>query len=362
MKEQFLAQEAIMAGKKSRKLLMGAFLFFTCMVSILAFALKDSMDLSDVKSKKILLAFGALAAVMILSVIVGMIKSFRVPRKGQNLKLPMKENSKEAVAAIINKEVEEGKLLLNEYMSCFPEGKKPYGSRVLLTESYLMLTEDTGIFTAIPRDKIYWFCAQPGIKGRSSYIVRFLVFTENGTFSVDGVDGEYVEKVAEKFYQYIPNVFKDYDVFELSYQLEAMYAKNRPAFLAFYEEEKVKMANSTVKKENPGTLDISLTLENQNGKISNIRDIDIEDYLEDMFADNDQFVILAPEKTVNGIAFVQACQVKDQISVQLGLEEKNGSRLVEIYCSKQECMDIFLHFYDTGRVENMERYTPVQRM
>ena len=81
-----------------------------------------------------------------------------------------------------------------------------------------------------------------------------------------------------------------------------------------------------------------------------------------MFADNDQFVILAPEKTVNGIAFVQACQVKDQISVQLGLEEKNGSRLVEIYCSKQECMDIFLHFYDTGRVENMERYTPVQRM
>jgi len=45
-----------------------------------------------------------------------------------------------------------------------------------------------------------------------------------------------------------------------------------------------------------------------------------------MFADNDQFVILAPEKTVNGIAFVQACQVKDQINVQLGLEEKNGSR------------------------------------
>ena len=245
MKEQFLAQEAIMAGKKSRKLLIGAFLFFTCMVSILAFALKDSMDLSDVKSKKILLAFGALAAVMILSVIVGMIKSFRVPRKGQNLKLPMKENSKEAVAAIINKEVEEGKLLLNEYMSCFPEGKKPYGSRVLLTESYLMLTEDTGIFTAIPRDKIYWFCAQPGIKGRSSYIVRFLVFTENGTFSVDG---EYVEKVADKFYQYIPNVFKDYDVFELSYQLEAMYAKNRPAFLAFYEEEKAKMSGLATEK------------------------------------------------------------------------------------------------------------------
>ena len=44
MKEQFLAQEAIKAGKKSRQLLIGAFLFFTCMVSILAFALKDSFQ------------------------------------------------------------------------------------------------------------------------------------------------------------------------------------------------------------------------------------------------------------------------------------------------------------------------------
>lgn len=122
--------------------------------------------MSDVKDKKVLLAFGSLAAVMLVSVIGGILKSFRVPRKGQNLKVPMKENSKEAVAAIINKEVAEGKLLLNEYLNYFPEGKKPYGSRVLLTESYLMLTEDTGIFTAIPRDKIYWFCAQPGIKGR----------------------------------------------------------------------------------------------------------------------------------------------------------------------------------------------------
>lgn len=238
MNETFLVQEAIKAGKKSRKICIGGFLFFLCVASILTFALKDSFDLSDVTSQKLLLAFGALAAVMLVSVFIGMVKSFRVPRKGQNLKLPLKENSKEAVAAVINKEVAEGKLLIDEYLNYFQEGRKPYGSRVLLTESYLMLTEGTGIFTAIPRDKIYWLCAQPGIKGRSSYIVRFLVFTENGTFSVDGVDVEYAESVAAKFYRYIPNVFQEYDVFQLSYQLEAMYAKNRSAFLAFYEEER----------------------------------------------------------------------------------------------------------------------------
>ena len=35
----------------------------------------------------------------------------------------------------------------------------------------------------------------------------------------------------------------------------------------------------------------NFTLENQNGKTENFRDVDIEDYLADMFDDPDQFVI-----------------------------------------------------------------------
>ena len=50
-----------------------------------------------------------------------------------------------------------------------------------------------------------------------------------------------VEKIADKLYQYIPNVFSKYDSFILSYELEDLFDKNREAFLKFYEEEKTKM-------------------------------------------------------------------------------------------------------------------------
>lgn len=103
-----------------------------------------------------------------------------------------------------------------------------------------------------------------------------------------------------------------------------------------------------------------MTLENQNGRITEFRDIDIEDYLYDMFSDEEQFVTLAREKAVYGVRFVQACQARGAIDVQLGIEETGRTRLVEKYCSERECMDIFLHFYDTARVEDIEHYKPVE--
>ena len=89
---------------------------------------------------------------------------------------------------------------------------------------------------AIPRDKIYWLCAQVGRKGQSSFVVRILIFTEKSTYYVDGVDVKHVEDIAEKLYQHIPNIFSEYDPFIFSYQLEAIYAKDRPQFMKLYEE------------------------------------------------------------------------------------------------------------------------------
>lgn len=132
--------------------------------------------------------------------------------------------------------------------------------------------------------------------------------------------------------------------------------------LPFFVQKLIKTNQQSIPGEQSERIDIPMTLENQNEKIANICDKDIENYLEEMFMDYDQFVILAPETAINEISFVQACQVDDMINIQLGLEERNGSKLVEIYCSKRECVDIFLHFYATGRIENMEHYTPVQMM
>lgn len=73
------------------------------------------------------------------------------------------------------------------------------------------------------------------------------------------------------------------------------------------------------------------------------RDIDIEDYLADMFVTPDQFVVLSAPKAQNNIRFVQACTHDGEIEVELGIEEK-GTRLYYKMCTQEECYRIFLDF------------------
>ena len=70
----------------------------------------------------------------------------------------------------------------------------------------------------------------------------------------------------------------------------------------------------------------NFTLENQNGKTENFRDVDIEDYLADMFDDPDQFVILTAPQPQHKVRYVQACVQDEGIEVELGIQEE-GTRL-----------------------------------
>ena len=101
------------------------------------------------------------------------------------------------------------------------------------------------------------------------------------------------------------------------------------------------------------------SLENQDGRLTDIRDIDIEYYLEDMFDMPDQFVTLtAPEKR-NKVRYIQACMHDGDIEVQIGIEEE-GTRLYYKMCSKEECYRIFLDFYEDGFIPDMKEYKPVE--
>ena len=71
-----------------------------------------------------------------LSVLSGFVRLIRGGANGKDLILPFKENTKEEVGKVIDQEVLEGKVLVDEYMEPFPEGKKPYGERIMLTASY----------------------------------------------------------------------------------------------------------------------------------------------------------------------------------------------------------------------------------
>lgn len=101
-------------------------------------------------------------------------------------------------------------------------------------------------------------------------------------------------------------------------------------------------------------------LENQNDRLTNFSDVDLEMFLDAMFEDEDQFVTLTLPEARFGIRYVQACQVDDGINVQLGIEENEHTKLVEKMCSAEECEDIFMQFYDTRMVSDLETYTSVE--
>ena len=244
MEQGFLVQESKQANKRNRKIFLTLFFVYICLIAIIIFAVKDSVDLNDYTTKKLIVCLYIGTGIMLICVTWGLFNASRVAVNGKNLILPFKENTKEAVGKIIDQEVSEGKIQVEEYIYEFPEGKKPYGERVILTPSYLLLCQSMGKITAIPRDKIYWICAQVGHKGSSSFIVRLLIFTEKRTFYMEGTKPEHVEQIADKLYQYIPNVFSDYDPFILSYELDKLFTQNREAFLEFYEDEKKKNENN----------------------------------------------------------------------------------------------------------------------
>lgn len=100
-------------------------------------------------------------------------------------------------------------------------------------------------------------------------------------------------------------------------------------------------------------------LRNQENELTDFRDIDIEDYLADMFSRSDQFVVLTAPLAQHKIRYVQACANNGEIEVELGIEEE-GTRLYYKMCSEEECYRIFLDFYENRFVPKMEEYKPVE--
>jgi hypothetical protein len=156
-----------------------------------------------------------------------------------HLILPFDENPCEAVGKLIDREAWEGKILLDENINVFSDEKKAYWERIILTPSYLLFSSKNGDVrgtsqvTAIPRDKIYWICAQAG-RSEGTFIARLLIFTEQKLFCINGVDNEHVQEVANKLYEYIPNIYSCFDPIYLSYVLGEAIVKAPEAYTKSY--------------------------------------------------------------------------------------------------------------------------------
>lgn len=101
------------------------------------------------------------------------------------------------------------------------------------------------------------------------------------------------------------------------------------------------------------------TLENQDGKLIDFSNIDIEKYLENLFITPDQFVILTAPEAQYKVRYVQACTHDEGIEVELGIEEE-GTCLYYKMCSQEECRRIFLDFFDNIFIPRMDEYKLVE--
>ncbi len=101
-------------------------------------------------------------------------------------------------------------------------------------------------------------------------------------------------------------------------------------------------------------------LENQDRTVTDCSRQQVEEFLQDMFDDADQFVILTVPEARYGVRYVQACLGEKGVRVELGIEEADHIRLVEKVCSKDECLNIFMEFYESAYVWDIKSYCPVE--
>jgi len=101
-------------------------------------------------------------------------------------------------------------------------------------------------------------------------------------------------------------------------------------------------------------------LRNQDREIRNFQTREIKEYLEEMFEDPDQFVTLSAPEAQEKVRYVQACIRGEGVNVELGIEEEDGTHLVYKICSREECVPIFLAFFEGAFLPKLEEYQPVQ--
>lgn len=106
----------------------------------------------------------------------------------------------------------------------------------------------------------------------------------------------------------------------------------------------------------------TFTLRNQDQELTDFGKEEIEEFLDDLFVTPDQFVVLtAPKALGQQIRYVQACihDGEEDVETELGIEGEDGTRLYCKMCTDEECVCIFLDFFDGKLVVDRSDYEPV---
>ncbi|MBE6888596.1 MAG: hypothetical protein E7485_01080 [Ruminococcaceae bacterium] len=84
--------------------------------------------------------------------------------------------------------------------------------------------------------------------------------------------------------------------------------------------------------------------------------------LDEAFQNDEQFLTLSLEKPLyDGVYFVQAARIPSgAISVQVGIESEDGTKLVGRLTDEVTCAKIMMYFLDTAKVESIDDYEVVK--
>ena len=82
-------------------------------------------------------------------------------------------------------------------------------------------------------------------------------------------------------------------------------------------------------------------------------------YINRIFQNNEEFIILTLSEAVYGVRYIQACDVNGEYSLELGIETDDKTKLVEKVCDKKELVERFQQFYEYGVVNDIHQFKPV---
>lgn len=153
------------------------------------------------------------------------------------------------------------------------------------------------------------------------------------------------------------------------------FATERPAmfvrYIGYIVIAAVSLAAAIKKKKKTQKLTTDVTfdmpkeascfsIENQDGKQEVCEEADIESCFTDFVNDEDQFIILEPPKTINGISFIQACHSDEKIELEIAIENDGKNRLFYKYFTENEALNAFIDFYNGSFAPDKDEYKPVE--
>ena len=82
-------------------------------------------------------------------------------------------------------------------------------------------------------------------------------------------------------------------------------------------------------------------------------------YINKMFQNNEEFIVLTLSQAMYGVRYMQACDVNGEYFLELGIETDDKTKLVEKVCDKKELVERFEQFYEYGVVHDIDQFKPV---